>query len=245
MKDALFTGAARGKRGRFERAHAGTIFLDEIAELPLRAQVRFLRLLQHKKIERVGGERTIPVDIRVVAATNRDLAKMVAEGTFREDLYFRLSVFSIHFPPLRNRKQDISALVDFFIKRKIREFGFRRKPRMEPKAWERLQSYHWPGNARELENLVERELILRQGDELRFEELPVAAFGKAAPADRTDPGISSLDEVVSQHIRLALNRANGKVQGPGEAAELLSINPSTLRKRMRKLGIPFGRRVER
>ena len=239
-----FTGAAGSKRGRFERAHTGTIFLDEIGELPLQAQVRLLRVLQQKEIERVGGEEVIPVDIRVIAATNRDLSKMVADDTFREDLYFRLSVFPILIPPLRQRKQDIPALVDFFVRNKIRKFGYREKPPLAPNAWDRLQSYDWPGNVRELENLVERELILWHGDELRFDDLSSDTARTTVPVQLSDPRIHSLDDAMANHIQMALKLAKGKIQGAGGAAEMLSINPNTLRKRMRKLGINFGRKIE-
>jgi transcriptional regulator with GAF, ATPase, and Fis domain len=238
-----FTGASGSKRGRFERAHTGTIFLDEIGELPLQAQVRLLRVLQQKEIERVGGEEVIPVDIRIIAATNRDLSKMVADGTFREDLYFRLSVFPIHIPPLRQRKQDIPALVDFFVGNKIRNFGYQEKPPLAPNAWDRLQSYDWPGNVRELENLVERELILWHGDELRFDDLSSDTDRTTVPVPLQDPRIHSLDEAMANHIQMVLKLAKGKIQGPGGAAEILFINPNTLRKRMRKLRIKFGREV--
>ena len=239
-----FTGASSSKRGRFERAHTGTIFLDEIGELPLQAQVRMLRVLQQKEIERVGGEEVVSVDIRIITATNRDLLKMVAQGGFREDLYYRLSVFPIHIPPLRHRKQDIPALVDFFIVGKMREFGIHRKPPLAPGARERLQSYDWPGNVRELQNLVERELILRHEDALRFGELPGHEIAPLSPTDPLSPRIYSLDEVMARHIKRALTMAKGRIQGVGGAAELLSINPSTLRKRMRKLGIDFGRKAK-
>ena len=239
-----FTGAAGSKRGRFERAHTGTIFLDEIGELPLQAQVRLLRVLQQKEIERIGGEKLIPVDIRVIAATNRELSKMVANGTFREDLYFRLSVFPILIPPLRQRKQDIPALVNFFVGNKIRKFGYRDNPPLAPNAWDRLQSYDWPGNVRELENLVERELILWNGDELRFDDLTGDTDRTTIPVNLSNPQIQSLDEAMANHIQLALKLAKGKIQGPGGAAEMLSINPNTLRKRMRKLGINFGRKIK-
>lgn len=239
-----FTGAVSSMRGRFERAHTGTIFLDEVGELPLQAQTRLLRVLQQKEIERVGGERIIHVDIRIIAATNRDLPRMVAVGDFRKDLYFRLSVFPIHIPPLRQRKQDIPALVDFFVSRKIRMFGYREKPPLASNAWERLISYDWPGNVRELENMVERELILCQGEELRFDDLSGITDTKTISANASDPRIHSLDEVMKGHIQQVLNLAKGKIQGPGGAAEILSINPNTLRKKMRKLGIPFGRKTE-
>lgn len=238
-----FTGAVNGKRGRFERAHTGTIFLDEVGELPLQAQVRLLRVLQQKEIERVGGERTIQVDIRIVAATNRDLPRMVAEGTFREDLYYRLSVFPIHIPPLRQRKQDISAMVDYFVTSKIRRFGYRKKPSLASNALERLMAYDWPGNVRELENMVERDLILCQGDELRFDDLQGTTDIKTISANVSNHQVQSLDEVMASHIQLALKQAKGKIQGPGGAAEILSINPNTLRKKMRNLGIQFGRKA--
>ena len=198
-------------------------------------------MLQQKEIERVGGEEVIPLDIRVMAATNRDLSKMVADGTFREDLYYRLSVFPILIPPLRQRKQDIPALIDFFVGNKIRKFGYREKPPLAPNAWDRLQAYDWPGNVRELENLVERELILWQGDELRFDDLPGDTDRTTVPSHTPYSRIHSLDEAMANHIQLALKLAKGKIQGPGGAAEILSINPNTLRKRMRKLGITFGR----
>jgi DNA-binding NtrC family response regulator len=153
-----------------------------------------------------------------------------------------LSVFPIHIPPLRQRKQDIPALVDFFVGRKIRKFGYREKPPLAPDAWDRLQSYDWPGNVRELENLVERELILWHGDELRFDELLSVPDRTTIPVNLPNPEIESLDEAMTNHIQLALELANGKIQGPGGAAEILSINPNTLRKRMRKLGIAFGRK---
>jgi DNA-binding NtrC family response regulator len=169
---------------------------------------------------------------------------MVAEGSFREDLYFRLSVFPIHIPPLRHRKQDIPALVDFFVSRKIRAFGLQQKPSMAPNAGDRPLSYDWPGNVRELENLVERELILWHGDELRFDDLRVDTVDKTVATNISNSRIHSLDETIAQQIQLALKAAKGKIQGPGWAAEMLSINPNTLRKRMRKLGIPFGRKIQ-
>ena len=168
---------------------------------------------------------------------------MVADGTFREDLYFRLSVFPIQIPPLRQRKQDIPALVDFFVGNKIRKFGYQEKPPLAPNAWDRLQSYDWPGNVRELENLVERELILWHGDELRFDDLSSDTDRTTIPVQLSDPRIHSLDEAMANHIKMALKLAKGKIQGPGGVAKILSINPNTLRKRMRKLGINYGRKI--
>ena len=166
-----FTGALFQKRGRFERADGGTIFLDEIGELPLEAQVRLLRVLQEKEIERVGGTETIQVDIRVIAATHRNLDQMLAEGRFREDIYFRLRVFPIAIPPLRLRPEDIPVLVQHFIQKKCREMKTVKIPSLAPGALDRLMLYNWPGNVRELENAVERELIVNKGSLLSFDDL--------------------------------------------------------------------------
>ncbi len=241
-----FTGALFQKRGRFERAQGGTIFLDEIAELTPEAQIRLLRVIQEKEIERVGGTETIQVDIRVLAATHRDLEAMLTEGTFREDLYFRLHVFPIVIPPLRARRADIPALIQHFMTRKAREIGLVESPTLAPDSIERLLQYRWPGNVRELQNAVERALILHRGNPLTFDDL-----GKRA-ADRL-PGTPlpvggggySLDQAVSRHIRQALETAGGRVGGEKGAAKLLNMNPSTLRTKMRKLGIPFGRKAQK
>jgi transcriptional regulator with GAF, ATPase, and Fis domain len=238
-----FTGALSQKRGRFERASQGTIFLDEIGELPPQAQVRMLRVLQYKEIERVGGTSPIPVDIRLIAATNRDLEEMTKAKQFREDLWFRLNVFPIKIPPLRERKEDIPALVHYFIGRKSRELRLPAPPPLAAGIIDRLTTYHWPGNVRELENVIERALILSKGKPLTFDDL----FGGKAddrssvPAGPEDQPVK-LDEVMSRHIRRVLEMTNGKVHGKGGAAELLGINPSTLRNRMNQLGIPYGRR---
>jgi transcriptional regulator with GAF, ATPase, and Fis domain len=238
-----FTGATTQKRGRFERANGGTIFLDEIGELPLQAQVRLLRVLQEKEIERVGGSETIEVDIRIIAATHRDLENLVADGHFREDLYFRLQVFPIVIPPVRERKADIPVLVQHFMVRKAKEMGFHRIPTLAPGAMERLIAYHWPGNVREIENAIERALILSHGEPLCFEDL-------LAPPTTIDQAIQlhggeslRLNDVSSGHIRRVLDMVDGRIEGKGRAAELLGMNPGTLRHRMRKLGIPFGRKA--
>lgn len=245
-----FTGAISRKRGRFERAHGGTIFLDEVGELQLEAQVRLLRVLQEKEIERVGGTEPIKVDIRVIAATNSDLEVMIRDRKFREDLYFRLKVFPIAIPPLRDRKGDISSLVQHFMQKKSREMGLVDMPTLEAGALARLMAYPWPGNVRELENAVERALILSRGEPLAFGDLQAPVKSEAPFESGVSPrlhvGIQSedslaLDEIVSQHIRQVLEMTGGRVGGERGAAHLLGINPSTLRKRMRKLGIPFGR----
>jgi transcriptional regulator with GAF, ATPase, and Fis domain len=239
-----FTGALSQKRGRFERAHGGTIFLDEIGELPLEAQVRLLRVLQEKEIERVGGTRSIKVDIRVIAATHRDLEAMLKQSRFREDLYFRLKVFPIAIPPLRERMADLPALLQYFMQRKSREMGLRGIPSLATNALDRLMAYHWPGNVRELENAVERALILSKGNPLTFNDLKVTP---AADAVRTAPlqdeQTLQMDVVMSRHIRQVLTMTGGRVEGEKGAARLLGIKPNTLRHRMTKLGIPFGRKA--
>ena len=239
-----FTGAITQKRGRFERADKGSIFLDEIAELPLQAQVRLLRVLQQKEIERVGGTKTIPVDVRIIAATHRDMEELVGSGTFREDLWFRLDVFPIMIPPLRHHKEDIPALVHYFVERKSKDLKIYPPPPVPAGDVERLMAYHWPGNIRELENLVERELIHRRGKEkywrLTFEHFDMPRKTKGSGIIYgIDHNLLTLDEAMSRHIRQALHISNGKISGAGGAAQLLGTNPNTLRSRMRKLGISF------
>ncbi len=240
-----FTGALSQKRGRFERANGGTIFLDEIGELPMAAQVRLLRVLQEKEIERVGGAETLQVDIRVIAATHRDLENMLAAGGFREDLYFRLRVFPIAIPPLRQRPEDIPVLAQHFIQKKAREMKLLKIPTLAPGALDRLMSYGWPGNARELENAVERELIISRGSPLVFSDLAVkmtafAAVQTGATGQRSAEPLE-LDMVMARHIESVLKMCDGRVEGEKGAARLLNIHPSTLRKRMKKLGVSFGR----
>jgi transcriptional regulator with GAF, ATPase, and Fis domain len=234
-----FTGAISQKRGKFERAHKGTIFLDEIGELPLNAQVRLLRVIQSKEIERVGGTKGVPVDTRIITATHRNLKSMVDKGLFREDLWFRLNVFPITIPPLRQRKNDIPALVQHFIEKKSKETGTLNQPILEPGAMDRLIGYHWPGNVRELENVVERALILSRDNILTFDhfETPRTDEGFSDP----DKNLDSLDHVMARHINLALRKSNGKIHGPNGAAAMLKINSSTLRNRMKKFRIRFGR----
>jgi len=235
-----FTGALAKKRGRFERADGGTILLDEISEMPLEAQVRLLRVIQYREIERVGGTKRIPVDIRIIAATNKNLEEWVKTGRFREDLWFRLNVFPIQVPPLRERSGDIPALVHHFIERKAAELKISETPRLAPGAIDDLMAYHWPGNVRELENLVERAMILHRGELLRFDDL--GATPRPPAVHQPDPSGKvplDLDTVTSRHIRQVLEHSGGKIHGPGGAGELLGINPNTLRYKMRKLGIPF------
>lgn len=237
-----FTGAISRKRGRFERAHKGTIFLDEIGDLPIAAQTRLLRVLQAHEIERVGGTETIPVDVRIISATHRNLEEMVSTGEFREDLWFRLNVFPIVIPPLRQRIDDIPALVFHFIERKSKELKIRNTLSLAPEVIERLQAYNWPGNIRELENIIERELILNQingnGNLLKFETFPKTNI----PQNHHTPGnynkvILPLDEVTTNHIKKALEHSKGRIEGEKGAAQILGLHPSTLRGKIRKLGI--------
>jgi len=240
-----FTGALFQKRGRFERADQGTIFLDEIGELPVQAQVKMLRVLQYKEIERVGGTQPISLDIRLIAATNRHLEDMVKAKQFREDLWFRLNVFPIPIPPLRDRKNDIPALVHYFIQRKSRELKLPSAPPLTPGAIDRLTAYPWPGNVRELENLIERALIISHGEPLAFHSLmPDSQAGNVEEAGEAVHASRRLDDVVARHIRRVLAQTKGRVHGPGGAADILGINPSTLRNRMNQLGIPYGRKAD-
>jgi transcriptional regulator with GAF, ATPase, and Fis domain len=237
-----FTGAVSQTRGRFERAHGGTIFLDEVSELPLHAQVRLLRVVQEKEIERVGGTQPIKIDLRIISATNRDLRKMMEQGLFRDDLYYRLCVFPIYIPPLRERKVDIPALVEHYMRRKVKEIGLNFMPRLLSGTMEKLVEYAWPGNVRELSNAVERAVIIHGGESLSYEH--IVGF-QANRDEQNEYGPEETDvtlkSVESQHIRWALEKAGGRVEGEKGAAALLGIHPATLRSRMRKLGIPFGK----
>ena len=240
-----FTGAISQKRGRFERAQGGSIFLDEIGELPLEAQVRLLRVLQEREIERVGGTKPVKVDIRIVAATNRNLESMMAEGRFRGDLYFRLRVFPVIIPPLRDRLIDLPALVSHFIIKKTLAMGLARTPTLSPSALDRMKAYSWPGNVRELENAVERAIIMNPQGPLSFDGLTVSSpRTTTTPLDIGQGESYSLDKAMAGHIRKVMQITNGRVHGTNGAADLLEIHPSTLRQRMNKLGIPFGRKMK-
>jgi transcriptional regulator with GAF, ATPase, and Fis domain len=242
-----FTGATDSRAGWFERADRGTLFLDEIGELPLDAQVRLLRVLQDGIIERVGGESPIHVDVRIVAATHRDLSQMVRDGRFREDLWYRLAVFPILLPPLRHRKEDIGPLVEHFAQKAAARFGLSPvKPK--PEDLQRLQDYDWPGNIRELGTVIDRAAILGEGRTL---DIPKAlGFGvhdkvePTAPRSAATPNITTdqtLDQAMRAHIVAVLHATKGKIEGRKGAAARLDINPHTLRARMRKLGIDWGR----
>lgn len=225
-----FTGALARKIGRFELAHGGTILLDEIGELPLELQPKLLRVLQEGQFERVGGFRTITVDVRVIAATNRDLKRAVEEGRFRADFYYRLNVFPIHLPPLRERKEDIPLLVRYFVLKHSAKLG-KRVETISHQTMEALLAYPWPGNVRELEHLIERALILTPGPQLNLEQW----LSTLEPPPETQ--IQTLAEFERDYILKVLERTGWRVSGEKGAAKLLGLKPTTLEARMKKLGI--------
>jgi formate hydrogenlyase transcriptional activator len=235
-----FTGAIERKLGKFELANNGTLFLDEIGELPLDLQVKLLRVLQEREIERIGGRGTIPVDVRIIAATNRNIEKEVAERRFRADLYYRLNVFPIVVPPLRDRKADIPLLAAYFIERYSKYAG-KRITGISEKFQQSMMAYDWPGNVRELEHLIERSILLTSGHILKESHLPGI---ESAPGQRRDH-FKTMREAEHDHILSALKKCNGKISGPGGAAELLDIHVSTLNARIRKLGIKKDRSYQR
>ncbi len=227
-----FTGATSQRIGRFELAHGGTLFLDEIGELPLELQAKLLRVLQEGELERIGGTRTISVDVRIIAASNRDLMKAVWTGTFRDDLYYRLNVFPVEVPALRDRREDIPLLVSHFVKKYSAAMG---KPidHVSEQAKKSLQSYDWPGNVRELENIIERGVILASGGVLCVEE----AIEMHPPERGAGPDRRTLESVERDHILQVMDLTDWRIQGPNGAAIVLDIHPNTLRSRMKKLGI--------
>jgi PAS domain S-box-containing protein len=230
-----FTGAVQQRRGRFELAHSGTIFLDEIGEIPMDTQVALLRVLQERQIERVGGSRSIPVDVRVIAATNRDLSTAIAVGTFRSDLFYRLNVFPIHVPPLRKRPDDIPILVEYFVKRFAEKMA-KHIRQIEKRTLELCERYQWPGNIRELQNIVERSVILCPGDTFSIDEswLPAEGVFRAGGSDALP---QTLQDQEKDMIESALAKSHGKVAGPSGAAARLGIPPSTLESKIKQLGI--------
>ena len=230
-----FTGAIGKRIGKFEQADAGTIFLDEIGELPLELQVKLLRVLQEKEIERIGSRSPTKIDVRIIAATNRNLEKEVAEGRFRLDLYYRLSVFPILLPPLRKRTEDIPALVDHFINLYNRKAG-KKITGVSDKVLKRMMSYEWPGNIRELEHLIERHILLAKA--FVIDDIDLPTFTQKRNAGTVSEGrIKTIDENEREHILAVLKKCNGKIWGLGGAAELLNLPPSTLKSKMKKLGI--------
>ncbi|MSO45746.1 MAG: sigma-54-dependent Fis family transcriptional regulator [Acidobacteria bacterium] len=247
-----FTGALATRKGWFEQANGGTLFLDEVGELSLPAQVRLLRVVQDGEVVRVGGERTFRVTVRIVAATHRDLPAMVETQAFREDLYYRLSVFPIVIPPLRDRPADIRAFADYFAERAAERFGLRAVAVSDDDV-RLLAAYHWPGNVREMAAVIDRAVLLGQGRSLNL----TAALGQRPSPDSAPPAppgafhaervlpenstVEPLDTVIRRHIECALDAARGRIEGPSGAARMLRVNPHTLRARMRKLHVDWRR----
>jgi len=245
-----FTGAIANRDGRFKLADGGTIFLDEVGELPLDTQVKLLRVLQEQEFEPIGSSRTTKVNVRVVAATNRDLEELVREGKFRADLFYRLNVLPLRVPALRERVSDLPLLVTFFVQKCAKKLG-KQITSVSEEAMQRMAGYAWPGNIRELQNIIERAVILSPGktlvlaDDLRAAPTvitrvataksgPVEITSSPSPATNHD---SSLDDVERRHIESVLNQTNWMIEGERGAARILDLNPSTLRSRMQKLGI--------
>jgi formate hydrogenlyase transcriptional activator len=240
-----FTGALSRKAGKFEQADRGTMFLDEIGDLPAQAQAKLLRVLQEREVQRVGGLKPIPVNVRLVAATNQDLEACMGTGQFRADLFYRLSVFPIRLPPLRERREDIPLLVDYFLRR-FAEQQHKRMPRLGADVLDRLTAYDWPGNVRELQNVVERAVILARGPVLEIDlfalrDLPPAPPPAAEPPPREPMRPSGTVVRFSDAERLAITRAlelaGWRISGRGGAAEALGLKPTTLHAKMKKLGI--------
>jgi transcriptional regulator with GAF, ATPase, and Fis domain len=234
-----FTGAIKDRAGRFEAAHGGTIFLDEIGEIPPDMQSKLLRVLQEKRYERVGDDRTRYADVRVIAATNRDLKREVDARRFREDLYYRLNVFPIDVPPLRERMGDIPLLAQHFVQLSARDLKCA-KPRLTRSALAQLESYAWPGNVRELRNVIERAVILAQGNALEF-DLPITAqipqpvrLFRTTPTENAFLTKPELQRLERDNLLLALEAANWKIKGPDGAAELFGVKPTTLLSKMEK-----------
>jgi transcriptional regulator with GAF, ATPase, and Fis domain len=241
-EQGAFTGAASRRKGWFEQANGGTLFLDEVGELALPAQVRLLRVVQDGEVVRVGGERPVRVHVRIVAATHRDLPAMVEAQTFREDLYYRLAVFPIVIPPLRDRPHDIRAFAEYFAGRAAQRFGLRPVAVSEDDV-RALAEYRWPGNVREIGAVMDRAVLIGQGRTLEVAAAlglsvrPPAGAAPPPPPAATGGAIEPLDVVIRRHIEAALQETHGRVEGPFGAARLLRINPHTLRARMRKLEI--------
>src|SRR4029453_13662679 len=241
-EQGAFTGGGARRKGWFEQANVGTLFLDEVGELALPAQVRLLRVVQDGEVVRVGGERPVRVNVRIVAATHRDLPGMVEAQTFREDLYYRLAVFPIVIPPLRDRPADIRAFAEYFAERAANRFGLRPVPVSDDDV-RVLSEYRWPGNVREIAAGMDRPGLIGQGRSLSvtaalgLSNRPGSPLTPAATESASPKGIEPLDDVIRRHIGAALRGTHGRGEGPFGAARLLRINPHTLRARMRKLKI--------
>jgi DNA-binding NtrC family response regulator len=239
-----FTGAIKDRVGRFEAAHGGTLFLDEIGEIPIELQSKLLRALQEKQYERVGDERTKRADVRIIAATNRDLKLEVEAGRFREDLYYRLNVFPVQVAPLRERREDIPLLAKYFVEKLVKELKCP-KPRLTEAGVASLQNYDWPGNIRELRNVIERAIIVARGNALEFdlptmvpEPVPISPFFElsdtAQPEFLTEPEIQRRDR---ENLWVVLQKTGWKIKGADGAAELLGVKPTTLISRIKKMGL--------
>jgi transcriptional regulator with GAF, ATPase, and Fis domain len=244
-----FTGALKDRPGRFETAQGGTLLLDEIGEVPLEMQAKLLRVLQEKSYERVGEDRTRQANVRIIGATNRDLKQAVAAGRFREDLYYRLNVFPIRVPSLKERRDDIPLLAQHFVALSVKELRCP-PPRLTRAALARLQHYHWPGNVRELRNVIERAVILARGGPLQFdlpatEPAAVPLAGTSRTAERGHPAFlteAEMERRERENVLAVLDAAGWRIKGPGGAAELLGVKPTTLVSRLKRLGL---RRPER
>jgi transcriptional regulator with GAF, ATPase, and Fis domain len=230
-----FTGAVQRRQGRFELAHSGTIFLDEVGDLPAEMQIALLRVLQERQFERVGGSSIISTDVRVIAATNRDLAAAIASGIFRADLFYRLNVFPIHMPPLRNRKEDIPMLVEYFVKRYAGK-TCKQISKIDKNTLKLCQSYPWPGNIRELQNIIERSVIVCTGDTLWIDEAWLSSQDSSR-LELSGPLIQTVQNYEKKLIEAALAESNGKVAGPNGAAAKLGIPRSTLDLKIKQLDI--------
>ena len=231
-----FTGAIAQRLGRLELAHRGTLFLDEVGDIPLELQPKLLRVLQEKEFERLGSTRTIRVDVRLVAATNRNLGQMVKDGKFREDLYYRLKVFPIHVPPLRDRTDDIPLLVRYFVEKHAKKIG-RKIETIPGETMKALTGWSWPGNVRELENFLERSVILSSGPVLRVPIAELKVEVEAEEGDAKPTTLTTLDEAERQAILAALRETHGIIAGADGAATRLGMKRTTLNSKMRKLGI--------
>jgi transcriptional regulator with GAF, ATPase, and Fis domain len=234
-----FTGALQRRLGRFELAHGGTLFLDEVGELPLETQIALLRVLQEREFERVGGSQPIHTDVRIIAATNRDLPAAIAAGTFRSDLYYRLNVFPIEMPPLRARREDIRVLAQYFLEREARRAG-RTIRGLDARSLQLLESYDWPGNVRELENVIERSVILCDGDVCSVDPRWLVPTPTPLAAAVETTHVPLFERLASQEralIEAALAATGGRVSGPGGAAARLGLPASTLDSKIRSLRI--------
>jgi len=227
-----FTGATERRIGKFEQAHQGTIFLDEIGELPLDLQVRLLRVLQEKEIERIGGKTTIPTDVRIISATNRNLLEEVEAGRFRRDLYYRLNVFPVSLPPLRNRKSDIAVLATFFLAKFAKKLN-RNLDGFSKKAISTMMAYSWPGNVRELEHLIERQVVMADGNVIKDIEIP----GNNKQSVSSVGSVKTIFENERDHIFAVLALCNGRISGQHGAAKLLGVPATTLNSKIKKLGL--------